>query len=474
MPSCTQCVRPSFRVSAGDRVVFGLLALLLAPFAAPAQQPPPVPPARQEAESSAQRLHLMVGRSLVISSPGRLKRVSVADPAIADAVIVNPTQILINGKAPGGVSLVLWDESDQSTSFDLMVDMDILGISQKIRAAFPSEAVAVEASKDSIILTGKASSKAVADKIVEVISSITPKVITLMEVPQPPPPGEVMLEVRFAEVSRGALNQLAVNFFSTGSHSFGPRSTVGQTGTEQFGGTELRTLEVQSDGLLKSTEFRFQDLLNIFLFRADINLGATIRAMEQKNLLQILAEPNLITQTGKEASFLAGGEFPFPTLQAGTSGFQGITIIFKEFGVRLNFTPTLTERGKIHLKVRPEVSALDFANALTISGFLIPALSTRRVETQMELEDGQSFAIAGLVDDRLTETVQKIPFVGDIPILGKLFTSHSKSKSRNELLVLVTARLVKPGAPLPAGPQFIKPFMPPATPEKPGAVKEKQ
>jgi len=174
-----------------------------------------------------------------------------------------------------------------------------------------------------------------------------------------------------------------------------------------------------------------------------VHLGAVIRALQQRNLLQILAEPNLLTQTGKEASFLAGGEFPFPVVQGGTN-FTAVTIQFKEFGVRLMFTPTLTPEGKIHLKLRPEVSALDFANALTISGFLVPAISTRRVETEIELGDGQSFGIAGLVDDRLTRTASKIPWLGDIPILGALFRSMSFQKNETELIIIVTPHLVQP------------------------------
>ena len=196
-------------------------------------------------------------------------------------------------------------------------------------------------------------------------------------------------------------------------------------------------------------------------------MAALIRAMRQQNLLQILAEPNLITQTGKEASFLAGGEFPVPIVQPGAT--FGISIIYKEFGVRLNFTPTLQLDGRIHLKVMPEVSSLDFANALTISGFVIPALSTRRVNTEMDLADGQSFAIAGLVDDRLTQTLRKVPGLGDIPILGKLFQSTAKNSTKSELLVVVTPKVVRPAPvePLPAGPEFPEPFLPPAGPPPP-------
>lgn len=436
--------------------------------ASPASSNPGIPGGPLPQAGEGGELHLMVGRSLVLNSPTRIKRVSVADPNIADAIVVTPNQILINGKAPGGVSLVLWDESDASQTFDVFVDLDILGLQQKVREVFPQEEVRVGANKDVVILDGRASSDAVAKRIVDFVSAATPKVINAIEVPLPPPPAEIMLEVRFAEVNRAAISQFGINFFSPGSNSFGPRSTVGATGTQQFAFGQLQSLTTRSDGLLDSTEFRFNDLLNIFLFRADINLGAVIRALEQENVLQILAEPNLLTQSGKEANFLAGGEFPFPILQAGTTG-NAVTIQFKEFGVRLTFMPTLTADKKIHLKVRPEVSALDFANALTISGFLIPALSTRRVETEMELADGQSFAIAGLVDDRVAESAQKVPWLGDIPILGKLFRSRSTNKSKTELLVLVTPRVVKPyeAGQAPAGPKFLRDFLPLVRPGNP-------
>jgi len=441
------------------------------------QEPGPVPPS-QEAPTA---LHLMVGRSLVVSSPARIKRVSIADPSIADAIIVSPYQILINGKAAGGVSLVLWDENDQSQAFDLFVDLDILGISQKVQDTFPQESVRIEASKDLVILSGRVSSEEIADKIYKMVGATTPKVMSLMEVPAPPAAGEILLEVKFAEVNRAALSQFGVNLLSTGAGS-----TVGSTTTQQFGipgrleitdsfgvrADPFPEIPVPTQGPSQQvfeTKQTLNDLLNVFLFRPDIHLGAIIKALQQRNLLQILAEPNLLTQAGKEASFLAGGEFPFPVVQATTAG-NAITIQFKEFGVRLSFTPTITPEGKIHLKVRPEVSALDFANALTISGFLIPALSTRRVESEIELADGQSFAIAGLVDDRLTEVVSKIPGLGDIPILGHLFRSRSLNKTKTELLVMVTPRVVKPLAPgqMLAGPQFPKPFLPPAAPEKPG------
>src|SRR6266446_2096670 len=459
---------------------FVVLGILLALFVgapviagqqpATSQTPSPathaVPPAtpstqagRREESEAPQTLHLLVGRSIVISSPTRIKRVSLADPNIAEAIVVSPTQVVVNGKTPGGVSLLLWDESDQSQAFEVSVDIDVLGLSQKIHEVFPSEPVQVETSRDVVMLSGRVSSAGVADKILEVVKSATPKVTSLMQVPVAQAT-QILLQVRFAEVNRAAINQLGFNLISLPG-----AKTIGVTSTQQFAPPQLVN---QTNGL---SNIGLTDLLNVFIFRPDINLAATIKALQEQNVLQILAEPNLMTQSGKEASFLAGGEFPFPILQGtgGGTGFAGITIQFKEFGVRLNFTPTLTADGLIHLKVKPEVSSLDFTNALTLQGFLIPALSTRRVESEMDLSDGQSFAIAGLVDNRVTEQLSKIPGIGDIPVLGKLFRSRSLNKSRNELLIVVTPRIVQPVAAdeAPQGPEFPAPFMEPAAPVQP-------
>ncbi|MGA8144042.1 MAG: pilus assembly protein N-terminal domain-containing protein [Candidatus Acidiferrales bacterium] len=393
-----------------------------------------VPADSQQSGEVPQALHLLVGRSLIITSPSRIKRVSLADPAIAEAIVVSPTQVLVNGKAPGGVSLIIWDENEQSQAFEVSVDIDVLSLTEKIHEVFPAEPVVVETSKDVVMLSGRISSAAVADKILEVVKGTTPKVTSLMEVPASPP-GEILLEVKFAEVDKTALQQLGINILSLPG-----AKNVGTISTQQFSPPQL----VGSSGGVGSA-IGVSNLLNIFLFRPDINLAATIQALQQNNVLEILAEPNLLTASGKDASFLAGGEFPFPIVQGTTGGgFAGITVQFKEFGVRLNFTPTLMPNGLIHLHVKPEVSALDFTNALNISGFLIPALSTRRVESEMDLRDGQSFAIAGLVDNRDTEQLSKIPFIGDIPVLGKLFTSRSINKTKDELLVMVTPRIVQP------------------------------
>jgi len=198
---------------------------------------------------------------------------------------------------------------------------------------------------------------------------------------------------------------------------------------------------------VRNNTLNFADLLNLFLFRPDLNLGATIRAMEGRNLLQILAEPNLITLEGKEASFLAGGEFPFPTLTSTSTGgavSPVITVQFKRFGVQLSFTPNVMHNGAIHLKVAPEVSSLDFSNAVTLQGFLIPAVTSRRAETEVVLKDGESFAIAGLLDNRVVQVLNRVKWLGDVPILGYFFRSRSVKKASDELLVVVTPHFVKP------------------------------
>jgi len=436
-------------------------------------------PSQAPDSSEPQVLHLLVGRSLVITSPSRIKRVSLADPDIAEALVVSPTQVLVNGKKPGGVSLLLWDETDQSQAFEVSVDIDVLGLSQKIHEVFPSENVHIDTSKDTVILTGKISSSTVADKILEVVKGAAPKVTSMMEVP-PALTGEILLQVRFAEVDRSALTQLGFNILSTGVGK-----TIGSIGTNQFGGTgswnlndtfPVRGPQPNTGETFSSSQIA--SALNIFLFNPNIHLGVAIQALQTNNLFQILAEPNLMTESGKEASFLAGGEFPYPVVQSvggGTITSPAITVQFKEYGIRLSFTPVLLADGTIHLKVKPEVSTLDYSNAITISGFTLPALSTRRVESDMNLADGQTFAIAGLVDNRVTELWNKIPGIGDIPILGKLFQSKSLNRSKNELLVIVTPHVVRPLTPdqIPHGPSYPHPFLDQNAPPKPAVPSSK-
>ena len=411
----------------------------------------------QAAQEPPAELHVLVGKSLVLNSPQLLKRVSVSDPTIATAVTISPTQVLLNGLAAGRTSLILWNEQDVPLAYDLRVELDVVGLRDTVAQLFPNENIQISQSGGSIVLNGAVSSKEVADRVVAIAQTQSKSVVNLLSLSQVSIGGQILLQVRFAEVDRAAVTQLGINIFSTGF-----ANTPGAISTGQFSPPSVGSVrgQVPPTGPASTTNFTLGDLLNVFIFRPDLNLAVTIRALEQGNVLQILAEPNLLALNGREASFLAGGEFPFPIVQPG-GGFNAVTIQFKEFGVRLKFTPTLLSDGTIRLKVAPEVSALDFTNGLTVSGFAVPALSTRRAETEIELKDGQSFAIAGLIDNRLTDNASKIAGLGDIPIIGKLFRSRALNKSKTELLVMVTPKLVKPLAPgqVPTMPDFKKPFL---------------
>jgi len=418
-------------------------------------------------------LRVFAGRSLLVTSPEPLQRVSVTDPEIATAIITSANQVLIHGKRPGSVTLLIWDEQERTRTFDLQVELDIRKLRETILKAFPDEKVEVGQLGSSIVLTGTVSSEEIMDQTTLLGLTRAENVVNLLKMEPAGQKAAVLLQVVFAEVNRSAIQELGINIFSTGAGN-----TLGTLTTQQFssplGNVGAVPANVQRGrdpqapnlvgggigGTLSGTPavFGLSNLLNIFLFRPDANLGVTIRALEQRNLLEILAEPNLLAIDGSEASFLAGGEFPFPVVQGGSNA--AVTIVFKEFGVRLRFIPNVQEDGTILLKVVPEVSALDFANALTISGFLIPALSTRRAETEVALRDGQTFAIAGLIDNRLTEIASKIPFFGDIPIIGNLFKSRAKNHTKTELVVLITPHIVKPleAGEVPPIPEFPIPF----------------
>ena len=410
---------------------------------APSTTLPSPASASAEPQGSAP-LRVMVGKSLLINTSERLKRISVTDPLVADALVVTPTQVLVHGRAPGEVSLLIWDEAERSRSFDLRVDVDVTAAAEEIHRIFPDEQITVSPSRNAMVLNGHVSTEDIAKRAGLIGEAYTKSVVNVLTY-GPVGAQEVLLEVKFAEVDRTALHQIGINILSTGAGNL-----LGNVTTGQFGSTKLSDISNTSSGTATVS-----DLLNLFLFSPEIKLGAVVRALQAKNLLQILAEPNLIAVNGKEASFLAGGEFPFPVVQP-SNGQNTVTIQFKEFGVHLKFTPVITPAGLIHLHVAPEVSTLDFANSVTVGGTTIPALSTRKSETELELQDGQSFVIAGLIDNRVTRLVNKVPGLGDIPILGNFFRSKSVQRNNSELVVLVTARRVSPitgAVPLPKTPE---------------------
>jgi pilus assembly protein CpaC len=414
-----------------------------------------------EASGSAP-LRVMVGKSILINTTERIKRVSVTDATVADPIVVAPTQILVHGRSAGEVSLLIWDELERSRSFDLRVDVDVSAAAEQERRVFPDEQITVTPSRSAIVLSGHVSTEDVSKRAEMIAAAYSKNVVNVLTF-GPVGAQEVLVQVKFAEVDRTAALQLGANYFTPGTGN-----TTGVLSTGQFGGSTVSTTtattqttpsgNTQISTTATSPLINIVNPLNLFLFRTDINFGAVVEALQQKSLLQILAEPNLIAVNGKEASFLAGGQFPFPIVQPG-QGFTAVTISFKDFGVKLNFTPVIMPNGNIHLKVAPEVSTLDFANALTISGFTVPALSTRKAETEFELQDGQSFVIAGLLDNRVTDIVDKIPGLGDIPILGNLFKSRNLQKNKSELMVLCTVHRISPSTEAPPGPANPQPFL---------------
>jgi pilus assembly protein CpaC len=438
----------------------------------PATQPPlqqapaaPGPEASSQAPQAeaqgAAPLRVLVGKSLLINTTERLRRISVTDDAIADALVVTPTQILVHGRAAGEVSLLIWDELERSRSFDLRVDVDVRAAAEEEKRVFPEEQIAVSPSRSAIVLSGHVSTEDVSKRAGMIAEAYSKNVVNVLTF-GPVGAQEVLLEVKFAEVDRSVITQLGINLFLPGQGNTIATSQTGQFGSVQIHNTATTTTTTGNTSTTTQTATAptttISDFLNLFVARTDVNVGAVIKALQQKNLLQILAEPNLIAVNGKEASFLAGGEFPFPIVQPG-QGFTAVTISFKEFGVQLKFTPVIMPNGNIHLKVAPSVSALDFANALTISGFTVPALSTRKAETEFELQDGQSFVIAGLIDNRVTDLYNKIPGLGDIPILGNFFRSKSAQKTNSELMVLCTAHRISPSRQPQTLPVDPRPFM---------------
>jgi pilus assembly protein CpaC len=410
---------------------------------------PPTPPAQGIGRDTPNELSITVGKSALVDFTQPVIRVAVGLGEVAEATAVSPTEVMVNGRAPGNTSLIVWEQGGERQFFNVAVhpsraasDDTLTSLRRELKIALPGQNITIASENNLVFLRGTVSDLASSDRAVQMASSAG-KVINLLYVNVPPPPLQILLKVRFASVDRNSSRQLGLNFFSTGA-----TNTLGTVTTGQFAPPTV-TLPTATSPAVASVS----DALNLFFFRPDLNLGATIKALESQGLVQVLAEPNIIAEDGKQASFLAGGEFPYPVVQGVTGGAAGaITIQFKEFGVRLNFIPTITPRGTIRLQVAPEVSALDFADGVTISGFTVPAITVRKVKTEVELTEGQSFAIGGLLDNRETQTFQKIPFIGSVPILGKLFQSISKNRTNTELIVIVTPELVTPinsGQPLP-------------------------
>jgi pilus assembly protein CpaC len=412
---------------------------------------------------TANDLIVVVGRSILIDCSKPVERVAVVLGDLAEAIAVSRNEILVNGKAAGDTSLIIWEQGGARQFFNVKVrpgaseNHDRLeGIRRELDRELPGQPLNVVMESGTIFLSGTAKDLNSSNRAVA-IASAAGKIVNLLNVEVPAAEPQILLKVIFASVDRSQSHQVGMNLFSTGLGN-----TLGGISTGQFSPptVALPTSSTPATASLASE-------LNIFAFFPGLNLGATIQAMESQGLVQVLAEPNLLAENGKQASFLAGGEYPYPVVQGSTGSVTGssVTIQFKEYGVRLNFIPTITPRGTIHLQVAPEVSSLDFTNAVEVSGFQIPAVDVRKVKTEVELAEGQSFAIGGLLDNRETQTFQKIPFLSNIPILGKFFQSITKTKSNTELIVIVTPEIVDPikaGESLPKL-KYPEKFLPPNT-----------
>jgi pilus assembly protein CpaC len=424
-------------------VVIGLLTLVAQGSILRAQVPQP---GAAPGNDAVERINITAGRSTVVTTDFDITRIAVTNPAIADAVVVRPREVLVDGKASGTVSLIAWGDATRK-HYDVVVDAGVSLLQQNFQDLFRGEDVNVSVTENSVILSGSVSNNDVMLRAAEIARAAFPKssIVNMLQLPGGSPSNQVMLQVRFAEVNRNAFLQAGLNLFA--SHDdFAARST-----TQQFAAPGF---DKDSNSLLE-----FTDYLNLFFFHRGSGIGAVLKALQGRGQLQSLAEPNLIAYNGQEASFLAGGEIPIPVVQGLTGN---ISIVYKEFGVRLNFTPTIAG-DVIRLKLRPEVSSLDYTNGIIISGFRIPALLSRRAETDVELRDGQSFAIAGLMNNISQEDNQAIPVLSKLPIIGNLFKSRADKAEQTELMVLITPRLVRPldpdeVPPLPTEPgQFIKP-----------------
>jgi pilus assembly protein CpaC len=366
------------------------------------------------------------GASALLVNTTPIQRFSIGDPTVAEAVVVSPTEILINGKTLGTTSLFLWDNTGSIKLYSVEVTADAPGLQRYLSSVLAGETIDVIASGNVVTLSGQVRDASVANRAVEIAKGSGATIVDNLSTPEAV---QVLLRVRFAEVNKSAIKEFRSQLATLNPHRLNDRDNynpgwVGSTNTGQGGSF--------ADGVV-----------DFGLFNANASIEVLIRFLTSKGLLKSLAEPNLIALPGREASFLAGGEFPYPAVQ-GAGGNNAVSIVFKEFGIRLKFTPTITRGGSIRLKVAPEVSALDFSNPLVFGGFTIPSLLTRRAETEVEMKSGQYLAIAGLVDNTMTDNSTKIPLLGDIPILGQFFRSKDARQRRTELLVLVSPKLVLP------------------------------
>lgn len=399
--------------------------------------PVPVPSAFTQSPASSQLLHCIVGRSIFLDTAERVKRVYIANPLVLDSYTANPHEVVLTSKIAGTSSVILWDELGRTQSYQVSSDVDVEDLAASIKRAMPGEDVQVHSRESHIVLAGIVSTDAKSDAAGKLALLYSKDVTNSLAVNRALIK-QVKLKVRIVEVDRSKQDQFGFNFFSGGG------SILSNTTTQQYNSNPVVTPGTVSPTGTTPTTVTVSDALNFLLFSTKLNVGLALKDLENKQVLQILAEPTITTLSGEKANFLAGGEFPFPVVEGSSGGLTSITIQFRSYGVKVEFTPVVNADGTIELKVAPEVSALDYTNAVTISGYTIPALSTRKVETQVTVHSGQSFAISGLLDKRTTDLYGNTPGISNVPVLGLLFRSKGITHSNTELIVIVTPEVVEP------------------------------
>jgi pilus assembly protein CpaC len=417
-------------------VLFGTTLALwaAAPVASARQQQNSVAASFEKAQAETVQINVLVGQSRVINFDRPIGRFSVSNPEVAEAVLVAPDQVLVNGKAFGQVNFIAWEQKGGSfIVFDVFVRSNLSLIDSQIKLLFPKDNISLSQANGSVVISGSVQDQKTGEQVDAVVQAAGFKTVNMLKSPVMEK-AQVQLQVRVAEVSRSKMRELGT------SYGYVNGSTVGYLNSGQ-GPSQLDTVSMSPSAV--SANSLLTPALNLFLGNGVAGLTGMLRALKSVGAIRSLAEPNLIAMDGQEASFLAGGEYPVPVVQA-SGDKPTVTIMFKEYGVRLNFKPTIIDEDHIRLELEPEVSTIDFANGVKLDGFLIPALKTRRAKTGVELRDGQSFALAGLLDNNETQSFSKVPGIGDIPLLGNLFKSKSFQKQETELMFIITAQLVKP------------------------------
>ncbi|MBV8780261.1 MAG: pilus assembly protein N-terminal domain-containing protein [Phycisphaerae bacterium] len=378
------------------------------------------------------RVTIAMNKSAVISTRFPYKRISVGQPEIADVNPIGAGSLLVTGKKAGTTQIILWDDQEHSQVIDVDIIFDLRALQDQLKTMFPDSAIEVKSLNGAIALRGRVPNAQTAEQVVAVATPFSQKILNFMEVGGGQ---QVQLQVRIAEVSRTASSELGVNLGYTDGVGFGG-SNIGGVNPFGVGGGAL-----VGNSLTEGSPSSGATTLFGSLKAGGTVVDVFVDALRQNNLLRILAEPNLIAISGQAASFLAGGEYPIPVPQ-GSSGGVTTTIEYRDYGVRLNFVPLVLGDGRIRLKVSPEVSELDYAHSVNLNGYTVPGLTTRKVETCVELTEGQTFAIAGLLNNMQTSQKSVTPLLGDLPVLGALFRSVRYERQETELVVLVTPRIV--------------------------------